>query len=472
MIRIIISSALILLSTLAQGQYTTFKAQALSTNQANRQDLNAEFSKYRLYKLNPAEIYRFVQKQTTTVATFRLYFDESHQWVFSITPAKVTNTGFVVHQGDDILQTANEIHTYKGYVIGDAQTKVRLSIRERTLNGYVKLASGRQLFFEHIDSQPHTMILYDTEALKKRPGCKTTATNQDISQTTKNQSGMRTTSCLVVPIAYAANTPALDKEGGSVESLKARLETYTNVLNELYGSMGIQYTLSELYIANGSESWNDRQGGTTDAFMKWAQEGGFTSDYGAALLWHGNTGGGFAYVNQICGDFGFATSSYGIKGGSTIYLAAHELGHMWGADHVSDNRSIMNPVIWDDSNKWHPTTIATISNTKTKEKRTKCLLPCSGNIGNGFDFTLTPSNIISPNGDAQNDTWIIKGSEKISGLSVRIFSRSGQLVFESSNYTKPWDGTKNGQVLPAGVYYYTIKAGSITSVSGYLTLVR
>jgi gliding motility-associated-like protein len=82
----------------------------------------------------------------------------------------------------------------------------------------------------------------------------------------------------------------------------------------------------------------------------------------------------------------------------------------------------------------------------------------------------TIPQLISPNGDGVNDTFIIDGlnSLEYQGSQMSIFTRSGQLVFQSSNYELPenaWDGrykesgfSKNSLVAP-GVYYYILKLG-------------
>lgn len=71
--------------------------------------------------------------------------------------------------------------------------------------------------------------------------------------------------------------------------------------------------------------------------------------------------------------------------------------------------------------------------------------------------TFDISNILTPNDDGQNDTWKISDYTQISGCTVTIFNRWGQPVFESTDYQNEWGGTKDGELLPDGVYYYSIK---------------
>ena len=83
-------------------------------------------------------------------------------------------------------------------------------------------------------------------------------------------------------------------------------------------------------------------------------------------------------------------------------------------------------------------------------------------------------NAFSPNGDGINDRWNIKYLESYPGCTVEVFNRQGQLVFASTDgYTKPWDGTNKGNVLPVGTYYYVIdpKNGR-KKLSGSITILR
>ncbi len=61
----------------------------------------------------------------------------------------------------------------------------------------------------------------------------------------------------------------------------------------------------------------------------------------------------------------------------------------------------------------------------------------------------------TPNGDGINDTWTIETIDKISFNKIYIFDRFGKLVKEMTA-AGAWDGTYNGQELPATDYWFTI----------------
>jgi gliding motility-associated-like protein len=83
-------------------------------------------------------------------------------------------------------------------------------------------------------------------------------------------------------------------------------------------------------------------------------------------------------------------------------------------------------------------------------------------------------NTFTPNGDGMNDTWLIKGLPDLADINVKLYARSGQLVFESiGKYATPFDGRFRGKELPAGVYYFRIDLrADCKPLGGSLTLLR
>jgi gliding motility-associated-like protein len=84
-------------------------------------------------------------------------------------------------------------------------------------------------------------------------------------------------------------------------------------------------------------------------------------------------------------------------------------------------------------------------------------------------------NLFSPNGDGINDRWLIKYLDSYPNCSLQVFTRSGQLVYETRRYTDgtAWDGTLKGKPLPFDTYYYILQPGSgRKSITGYVTIVK
>lgn len=80
-------------------------------------------------------------------------------------------------------------------------------------------------------------------------------------------------------------------------------------------------------------------------------------------------------------------------------------------------------------------------------------------------------NVFSPNDDGFNDIFKPLGTEPYE-YELRIYDRWGNLVFESKELDKGWDGTHKGKLMNSGVFvYYILGAGEVIH-KGNVTLLR
>jgi gliding motility-associated-like protein len=83
--------------------------------------------------------------------------------------------------------------------------------------------------------------------------------------------------------------------------------------------------------------------------------------------------------------------------------------------------------------------------------------------GDVCDLTeLNISQVITPNGDGNNDRWFIYNIENHPGSIVRVYNRWGKEVFFSRDYKNDWDGhykDYDDSLPSAGSYYYQIDLG-------------
>ena len=73
---------------------------------------------------------------------------------------------------------------------------------------------------------------------------------------------------------------------------------------------------------------------------------------------------------------------------------------------------------------------------------------CSSDLPNAFSPKSTPG---------VNDLWKVSYKSLVS-YQCNIFNRWGTQMFSSDNPADGWDGKYRGRFVPAGVYYYVIKA--------------
>lgn len=102
-----------------------------------------------------------------------------------------------------------------------------------------------------------------------------------------------------------------------------------------------------------------------------------------------------------------------------------------------------------------------------------CSATRAGNI-EVFDILEYP-NVFTPNNDNVNDYFQVL-TNGLTVYSLRIFSRSGMLVYRSESPTIIWDGrNQSGQELPPDIYYFTIQSVDGTgypATSGFVHLFR
>ncbi len=63
----------------------------------------------------------------------------------------------------------------------------------------------------------------------------------------------------------------------------------------------------------------------------------------------------------------------------------------------------------------------------------------------------------TPNGDGHNDFLYPLNAFKAVNLEFRVYNRFGQMVFETKDWTRKWDGTINGKPQDTGTYVWTLQ---------------
>lgn len=101
-----------------------------------------------------------------------------------------------------------------------------------------------------------------------------------------------------------------------------------------------------------------------------------------------------------------------------------------------------------------------------------CGIATSDVVVRVFTKVVIP-NTFTPNNDGVNDLWNIDVLSAFPGNTVNVFSRYGQVVFQSKGYPRSWDGTFNGKPLPDGTYYYIIDLkNGMPIITGWVLIAR
>ncbi|MEX0635797.1 MAG: gliding motility-associated C-terminal domain-containing protein, partial [Ferruginibacter sp.] len=85
-------------------------------------------------------------------------------------------------------------------------------------------------------------------------------------------------------------------------------------------------------------------------------------------------------------------------------------------------------------------------------------------------------NAISPNGDGLNDVFRAVPSGIVKTEYFRIFNRYGNLIFDTREFLKGWDGSFQGKKQAIGVYVWMVKGidrdGKTVEMKGTVMLIQ
>ncbi|MBB6107617.1 gliding motility-associated C-terminal domain-containing protein [Mucilaginibacter lappiensis] len=86
---------------------------------------------------------------------------------------------------------------------------------------------------------------------------------------------------------------------------------------------------------------------------------------------------------------------------------------------------------------------------------------------------IVASNILTPNGDGKNDTWVIADIQLYPNNTVTVFDKGGRTVYNKHGYTNDWNGSFGGAPLTEGTYYYVIDLGpQQRKFKGFITIIH
>ncbi len=102
---------------------------------------------------------------------------------------------------------------------------------------------------------------------------------------------------------------------------------------------------------------------------------------------------------------------------------------------------------------------------------------CRDTITKRIEVTLLPQvpSAFTPNGDGYNDLLFVKGGP-FQKIKFKVYNNWGELIFETEDQTRGWDGKKNGEDQPVGVYVWTLEVdmynNRVIRKNGDVTLIR
>ncbi len=151
--------------------------------------------------------------------------------------------------------------------------------------------------------------------------------------------------------------------------------------------------------------------------------------------------------------------------------------------YVGDPGSIVN---WSPSNSVNPKTGYSVSATPDRPTTYTVTItngPCKEilivfvdvNLNGCIDSDVFIPNTFTPNSDGTNDILYVRGL-KVQEAYFAVYNRWGELVWETNDKTKGWDGIYKGKPADVGVFGWYLKVkcfnGEETFKKGNVTLIR
>jgi PKD repeat protein len=354
--------------------------------------------------------------------------------------------------------------SFRGRIHGNPASKVRLSFSGGRVTGFIDAGDGQRTFVEPLDVLDDRMpggshAIYrqsDMELPKAMAVCAWTPdgsapdlrnilppglnpfqpglnpSNLPTVPTTlpPTAPGLLKSSAITAPSASASGAAAAAEACGLVEiaiaaeysmvkgwkttaAVEKRINDIFTMVEGLYEDerINIHIKITEMIIESGPNlTWGAMNINTyLTNITPWARGAqGFKSPYDVVGLWYydplvssGTTG--LAYVGTVCNKTsgGHVIRDFTSSASFLMVNQAHELGHNFGANHVNNTQSLLNPTILGNNTAWDDITIASIVNHK--RSRT-CLSSC--NQGPDANFVVKAK---SPCSDTREFTDASKG---------------------------------------------------------------
>lgn len=73
------------------------------------------------------------------------------------------------------------------------------------------------------------------------------------------------------------------------------------------------------------------------------------------------------------------------------------------------------------------------------------------------EFAVYPNNIITVNGDGENDTWFIGNLSEYPDNEVTVYDRTGRVIYRAKPYLNDWEPTVEQLTYINDTYFYILK---------------
>ncbi len=256
---------------------------------------------------------------------------------------------------------------------------------------------------------------------------------------------------------------------------------------KVYPDMKADFEYSGLQCPNAEMSFTDLSDATYKPVNSWAWSFGDNSFDNGQNPTHTFVHGGTYKVTLVAGSVkgcvDTVTKSITIEnfqpfaGNDTVivkgeYINFHATGgvkYVWTPTTNLSFTDVPNPTgYYPDTGKFYYNVhITSVSGCQADDSLTVWVVP---------NPSLFVPSAFTPNNDGLNDYLRVLSAGYSKVRFFRVFNRFGQLVFDSNNFEKGWDGTFNGRKAEMGTYFWVLgvtdRFGQESMIKGDVTLIR
>ena len=439
----------------------SFSIVAFGQSDTLRNDLNSSFKKFDLVRINNQNTSRQAESSRqlsiqTSAKNFQL----------SLTPNDLRSPRYRAEDttinGTRILEKGG-VTTFKGKVIGDSLSEVRLMIDGTKIEGYF-ISEGRKHFIEpanrHSDfaGKDDFIVYQEGDLLKNDPF----TCHSDIGEKIKRgknyvfSNRLETTQAMhVVELATDADLLFVNATGGANATNNEILNTLNMVEGLYQNELNLTISVVFQHTWSAPDPYNTISASNFLTSFKDYWNANYTNiARDSAHLWTAKPNllnQGLAYIGTICQrpDFAYGFSGK-IEWNEAKYLiTGHEIGHNLGANHADEAQSctstVMNTVLYVGT----PLTFCTFSRTEVSNfvgSNGSCLA-AQGSSSTRFDFDSDGKSDISVFRPSSG-VWYVANSS--GGYNIFQFGQNGDLPV-SADFDG--DGKADAAVFRGGNWY-------------------
>ena len=315
--------------------------------------LESLFSKYELASLNPEAIKRQVVDQEEPLI-LEVY---GRQFVFEMEPRDMRSHRYLAEAtGEDGRRQyipPPPVHTFRGVTVGQDHVMGRFTITEDTFDGII-FTAGDWLYLEPVKNylpeseSGKTLIYADSDVTHTAEfQCGATSLHHGVEKMAlpeQRAQEINRTTYYTAQIATEADYRYVQKIGSVTRANRLILSTLNKVEGVYEDELRLRFEVTYQHSWTTKEDpyyWESSARDLLNAFQGyWDENFFFQVDYDLAHMWTGSSAlnGGIAWQGTVCNarSLGFGLSSHIDHHRGASIIAAHEIGHNFGASHPDE----------------------------------------------------------------------------------------------------------------------------------------